>query len=291
MTYGIFFVEYTTISKHAAYGVFMGKRENNQNRILALVKQKGRLGVQEAVKELDVSEATVRRYFADLEKDGLLIRVLGGVCDSVMPQARDYNFGFQASLCMDEKRAIGRAAADMIVAHDRVFFDSGTTVREVGNAIAERLSTEAIADLNIVTTSLVYNSTLTELCKFSLTGGLVRPSRMDLCGAAALNGIRRYNFTKAFLGADAISGDGVVMTMDEGTSLLASAAVEHSTEIFILADSGKIGTVSFVPYCSLESDRFTLVTDERADIQIVKKLRNKGIRVILTECLEKDKEM
>jgi DeoR family fructose operon transcriptional repressor len=116
-----------------------------------------------------------------------------------------------------------------------------------------------------------------------LTGGVVRNLRKDLSGLNALQNIERYNFTRAVLGADGISSDGILSTTDEDTSLLAAAALRRSKEALILADSSKIGVSSFVEYGKLEAGKFTLVTDPGIDAVLLQKFRENGVQVLIAD--------
>ena len=171
-------------------------------------------------------------------------------------------------------------AASQICDHDRLFFDSGTTVLECGNALTELLGSKKINDLQIVTNSLAFGEGLTPHCPVFLTGGMIRSSRMDLCGNAALENVRRYNFTKAFLGSDAISPEGVLSTTDEETATLAAAVMEHSSSIYILADSSKLGKKAFVPYGNISGGNITLITDMPEDQELISRWRKAGVNVM-----------
>lgn len=246
---------------------------------MTMLRQYGRLSVGDVVSALKSSEATVRRYFTEMENRGVLMRIFGGVCLPV--QARgEYHFGQQSAVRISEKQYIGREAANMLVSGDRIYFDSGTTVRECGNSLAELLVQEKLHDIHIVTNSLVYNEALPQYCCVNLLGGTIRQSRMDLCGMVTLNSISRYNFSKVFLGADGIAVDGTLSTTDEETSLLAAAVLEHCDEAFILADSSKLGFSSFAPYGKLHGGKFTLITDLQADDELLGIFRERGVRVI-----------
>lgn len=259
----------------------MGKCEKNQELILSMLRQNGRLSVVEIVSALNVSQATVRRYFTEMEQNGLVMRVFGGICLPSSGAMNEYRFSTKAASHMEEKQKIGKTAAALIQPHDQLFFDSGTTVRECSRALVELARHNKKYEISIITNSLVYDETLPQVCKLDLIGGLVRPNRMDLTGMATLNNLERFNFAKAFLGADGISEDGELTTTDEETSLLAAAVIKHSAQVFILADSSKFGLKSFVQYGQLQGKKYTLVTDSAADKAILDKFRAKGITVII----------
>lgn len=267
----------------------MGVREKNQEKILRMLNCHGTLSSSAVMKALQLSEASVRRYFAEMERSGKVFRYHGGIRLIADKSSSGYQFNEAAASYTAEKHLIGATAARQITDHDRLFFDSGTTVLECGNALAELLAANQLKDLRIVTASLAFGAGLTPLCPVVLTGGMIRPSRMDLCGHVALENIRRYHFTKAFLGTDAISPEGILSTTDEETSAIAAAVIEHSDEVFILADSSKIGKTSFVPYGTLGSSKLTLITDKLPGDTLQSELRSVGVKIMTAAAPEKTK--
>ena len=265
----------------------MGIKKNNQEKILKMLHCHGALSLSSVMKVLHLSEASVRRYFAEMEEAGLVLRYHGGIRILTDKGYSGYQFNEASSAFVAAKHLIGIRAAEMICDHDRIFFDSGTTVLECGNALAERLQSGTLNDLRIVTNSLAFATGLTPMCSVVLTGGMIRLSRMDLCGSVALENISRYNFTKAILGTDAISASGELSTTDEETSMLASVLLERSSEVLILADSSKLGKNSFVPYGTLTQSKITLITDHLADPAFIDKLRKSGAKIVIAEPSDK----
>ena len=261
----------------------MGIKEKNQEKILRMLRCRGSLNVSSAMKALALSEASVRRYFAEMERTGLVFRYHGGIRLIADKNQSGYHFNDAVSAFAVSKRLIGITASRLITDHDRLFFDSGTTVMECGAALAERAGNATVNDIRIVSNSLAFASNFTPFCQVILTGGMIRPERMDLCGNVALETIRRYHFTKAFLGTDAVVADGILSTTDEETSILAAEVIAHSNEIFILADSSKFGKISFVPYASLAERRITLITDHMADPEVIRKFQDSGIKIIISD--------
>ena len=259
-----------------------GKRKDHQEQILKILRTCGRLTVQEAQSMLSVSCATIRRCFADLEDQGRILRIHGGaVLDTHKKGWDGYEFQTQALSRIREKILIGKEAAKLIGEHDRLFFDSGTTVLECGNALYKRLCAGELHDVSVLTNSLAFNNTLSRYCPLSLSGGSVRCGRMDLTGSAALQGISRFHYTKAFLGADAIGEDGTLYTTDEETAALAECAIAHCEHLVILADSGKLCRHAFVSYGKIPGEiPCTLITDSRAPFAVLSRLQKKGLQVI-----------
>jgi DeoR family fructose operon transcriptional repressor len=257
----------------------MNKRLANELTIIQSLRMHGQLAVSSLATILALSEPTIRRYLDVLEQRGEVIRVHGGAMLAPEKEYSSYLFHREKASMPCEKYAIGLAAAQDLNDGDRIFFDSGTTVLECGQSLQKRLENKEIDDIYIVTNSLAFGATFAQNCPVLLTGGNIRADRMDLAGPVALENLERYNFSKAVLGADAVSADGELATTDEDTSLLAAAVLKRCSSVMILVDSKKLGKKSFVPYTKMQGNKFTLYTDDGADAEIVAELRDLEINV------------
>ena len=104
----------------------MNKYERRTIRLLEMLQLNKRLDVKTVAEELDISEATARRFFSQLEDEGKVIRVHGGV-QLAQQLGYDYSFRVQAAHRQHQKTMIGVRAAELVNDHDRIFLDSGTT--------------------------------------------------------------------------------------------------------------------------------------------------------------------
>ena len=57
----------------------MGKKEKNQEKLLRMLRCHGSLNINEVMRALTLSEASVRRYFAEMEQSGQAVRFHGGI--------------------------------------------------------------------------------------------------------------------------------------------------------------------------------------------------------------------
>ena len=259
----------------------MTKIAKNRDKILQALNSYGKLSVREVVDWLGVSEVTVRRFFGEMERDHQLLRICGGTRSLRPPAGGIYSFGHELKKRIREKQQIGTCAANLIAAGDRIFLDSGTTVRSCAVVLRERLERNAVTNLLMITNSLAYTDILAASCPVFLTGGRISPDRMELMDADALSMLSKYHFTKALFGTDAITDRLELMTNDENTARLVRTVVANSDRVIILADSSKIGRRSFTVSAKLDSGKYTLVTDSGVPGWFVDKLRQQGIDLIV----------
>ena len=248
-----------------------------QISLLEMLSEKKRLDIRTVVEALSISEATARRLFTDLEKSGKLIRTHGGI--QAAPEiAPDYSFRLSSVLHTPEKNAIGAAAARHVNSGDRIYLDSGTTVLKMADALASRIRHGEICGVSIVTNSLSCMDNLSELTEVILTGGIIRPSRRDACGPLAEKNLAMYHFDKAFLGADAISSNGDLLTTDDRTAIMNEVVIRNSGIVFILADSSKFGGKAFVTYANLRKIKTIIISDENMSRNNHNELRAMNIK-------------
>src|SRR5215470_16596111 len=117
----------------------MGRRKGipveRERKIVSMLGTAGSLTAHDLCREMGVSVPTARRYFASLEKRGLLRRTHGR---AIMlgpllyePFRNDSTFEEQLHRLVDEKRRIALAAASLVRDGEVVALSAGTTTTEV----------------------------------------------------------------------------------------------------------------------------------------------------------------
>ena len=247
------------------------------NRLLEMLQLNKRVDVRTVAESLDISEATARRFFSQLEDEGKVIRVHGGV--QLAPQlGYDYSFRVQASHRQKQKALIGAHAAELVRDGDRIFLDSGTTVLKLAEALALRLRTGQLKSLVVLTNSITHVETVARWCKVILIGGEIRVERLDVCGSVAEKTLMMFHLDKAFFGADAVSLAGGCMTTDERTSTMNEIVVERSERCYVLVDSHKFGKSSFIRYAPFNQIE-TIFTDPGLDREELSRYAEAGARI------------
>lgn len=249
--------------------------------VLDALAERTKLNVLEVSKLIDVSEATTRRLFVQLEKEGLVIRTFGGI--QLRRQAgQSYSFSASSFLHTREKLAIGARASLEVVSGDQIFLDSGTTVLAMAQALARRMESKELEDIRILTNSLILTDLLTPSCKVVLIGGEIRTERRDTCGFIAEEMLKRLHVRKAFLGCDALHFVSGLMTTDERTARMNEIIIANASRVYILADSSKIGETSFVSYGTLDRVHVCIV-DPGLKPESRERLSSRIGELILTE--------
>src|SRR5262245_37456228 len=100
--------------------------EERQDHIARIVEEHGRARVADLASTFRVSGVTIRKDLAVLERQGRIVRTHGGAM-TVGRSGAERAFDVRERLQRDEKDAIGREAAGMVVDGDSIALDASTT--------------------------------------------------------------------------------------------------------------------------------------------------------------------
>ncbi|ABF09468.1 DeoR/GlpR family DNA-binding transcription regulator [Cupriavidus metallidurans] len=234
------------------------KAADRRRAILELVLSGEDANVERLTSNLGVSEATVRRDLTALAREGRIVRTYGGAAPLMQIGGHEPEASLEErkALQRDQKESIARMAATFVDDGDAVLLDSGTTAAALARMLAAR------SDLHVYTTNLLVVTALVGLpeVRVTLIGGDVRPSSMGTFGPLAQLALSRISVDKAFLGADGVvAGVGLCEASAE-QAYLKECIIRQAAEIFVLADSTKLGRARQQHWTPLERG-WTLVTD------------------------------
>lgn len=232
--------------------------EERFREIVKLVNEKKTITVQELTVLLQTSESTIRRDLTTLHNRGALIKVHGGATTAESePMTKDAELSVRSSLNKEEKTAIGKYAATMIREEDFVYLDAGSSVDVMIDYITEM---GAIYVTNSVSHA---QKLLKKGARVFLVGGELKAVTEAIVGAEAVEGLKKYHFTKGFFGAngaDAILG---YTTPDITEALVKEKAMQQCRKCYVLSDSSKINQVSSVTFADFQSAQ--LITTKLQD--------------------------
>lgn len=222
--------------------------EERFEHILAILAQRRSVTVQELCEALDASESTIRRDLVLLHQQGRVNRVHGG---ATLPEAAfvtgEESMTAKEHQAVAQKQSIGRLAAGLIGPEDFVYLDAGSTTLQLAQALQG-----AALGATFVTNGIAHARLLAQKgCKVYLPGGQIRPNTEAIVGTAAMTSISRYNFTKAFMGANGVSLDSGFTTPDVEEAALKALAVGRALESWFLVDDSKFGKVYPAVICPL----------------------------------------
>ena len=249
-------------------------------RIRSLLAKFTRISIERIAQDLDVSRETARRDVMQLEAQGELRRVHGGVVrngpEPELPVSE------RARANPKEKRAIAKAALKLVHAGQTIFLDAGSTT----TILAEEMA--SLSGLTVITNGLnaalklgAADDARSPRNHIILLGGRIDAGIHATFGDDTVNQIHRFRADLALLSPVGVSRTHGATSFEHHEAAVASAMAQQSEAVVILADYSKIGQSSRVSYVKTAGIA-TLVTDVRArGLPALAALQRAGVRVVL----------
>lgn len=242
------------------------------NKLAQALKRTDKIHLKEAAQLLGVSEMTIRR---DLNEQPSAVVLLGGyiVCDPKSAQSH-YFVSDQQAQNVDKKRRLGQLAAELIEPGDTVFFDCGTTMPWVIDAIDNALSFTAICCA--MNTFLALKEK--PACKVILNGGEYHADNAIFTPLGQGSVMDSLCPGKAFLSAAGIDAVQGATCYNLNELPMKHQAMQRASHTILVADSSKFGKV--LPARIGELSAFsTLVSDEAPPKKLVQQLTLSGVNI------------
>lgn len=258
-------------------------RHQRLSALVDLIVDRGAIRVDDAVAELGVSAATVRRDLDALADQQLISRTRGGARANA--STGDVPMRYRAVVKPNEKTAIARACANLIKPGEVIGCNGGTTTTLVAYEIGVRISAEDEFEENGITVvtnavNIANDLVVRSRARVVVTGGVVRSRSYELIGPLADLVLPAINIDTLFLGINGLDPQAAIYANHEGEAAINAALVRAARRVVVVADSSKLTHPAFALIASIEAVD-TLVTDSGADPEIVRKLRAQNIEIIL----------
>lgn len=224
---------------------------------------------------LNVSPVTIRKDLTELEKANKLYRSHGKAI-LINPYINNRNVNEKEKLNTNEKRNIGRVAAQLIERDDTIILASGTTVHALARAI------KPIHKLTLITASVAVSNILSQEEDIDIIqlGGIMRHSSQSVVGRNAERYLNEVACSKLFLGIDGIDFGFGITTTDIREAELNQAMMHTAQKTIVLADSSKFGRRGFSKIANIE-DIDIIITDAGFPQSAMKELEEMGIELII----------
>jgi len=230
--------------------------QQRQDKILDLLAEHRFYGLNQLAHDLGVSISTARRDLDELEQEGSVKRIHGGVM-LLGDRNRLPAFNDRQSVMAAEKAAIGQRAAQLVEEGDTIIIDGGTTPYQVALHLQHKR-------LQVITNSLPVANLFADLTNIQLisTGGSLYPGTGVYLGIYAENMLKNVRAQKAFIGVAGIAAEGVY----NSNALLVETEkrmMEAAGEVYVVADHSKFGRRDLAYFCDF-SHISAIITNECA---------------------------
>ncbi|HET6443929.1 MAG TPA: DeoR/GlpR family DNA-binding transcription regulator [candidate division Zixibacteria bacterium] len=248
--------------------------QERQSEIVRLVSEKERVSVSELSQRFGVSGVTIRSDLQTLANQGLLVRTHGGAVPNNQ-RVTILSLTARLQLREQEKRRIGRAAAENINDGDAIFLDTSSTTL----AIAKNLKKHRY--LTIITNSLAVAQEMLDspASEVVMTGGRLRRDTASLVGTDGLEMLRDFHIQKGFFGVHGITLEAGLTDVSVDEAEVKRPLISMCHQVIAVFDStkwGKIGLASFA-----ELDQIDQIISDDAPVQLAEQVRSIGIELKL----------
>jgi len=221
--------------------------EERRAKIIEIVNEKKAVSVNELVDLLDTSAATIRRDINALNRSKQLVKVFGGATaiSTLDVNTKEDAVKAKASKNVAEKDCISKYAAGLIQDNDFVYIDAGTTTLTMIDYIDNRKA-------KYITNGVVHAKKLMDKgLEAIMIGGRLKAPTEAVVGPDCVEFIRKYHFTKAFMGTNGISIHAGFTTPDVDEAMIKTEAIRHAYMSYVLADHTKFDQINSVTFAQI----------------------------------------
>jgi DeoR family glycerol-3-phosphate regulon repressor len=248
---------------------------DRQKAILEHARIHGEVEVDPLAESFRVTPQTIRRDLNQLCDARLLQRVHGGAL--VHDGVENLGYAARRQIAAQEKKAIGKRAAELIANDSSLFINIGTTTESV----AEHL--KGHTGLLVITNNLNVVNTLrpSQSIDVMTAGGTVRREDGGIVGETTAEFFAQFKVDYAVIGASAIEQDGAVLDFDLREVRVAQAIIRNARSVILVADASKfqrecpvrIGNIGDIDY---------FITDETPPTAFMDICRSHEVQVEVT---------
>jgi len=251
----------------------------NQRRqkILELIREDGHAKVIDLSRIFKVTEVTIRHDLERLEIEGYITREHGGAyLRNIDLNVR--NFVLQNQENLAEKISIARKAIEFIHEGDTVILDSGSTTTEIAKLIS------GYGNLTVITNALNIAFILGAQIgiNVNVTGGEFKAPTLSLTGQKAADYFQNLHVDKLFLATAGIALKSGLTYPGISDICVKRAMIESANEIYLVADSTKIGKNSFASLGPLSLINY-LITDSKIKPEDIEWLKTYDVKFVIAE--------
>lgn len=251
--------------------------DQRREHILKLLQERHILSINELTSMLSVSHMTVRRDIQALENDGKVLSVTGGVRLAARLKSEP-SYLAKAQLEVPAKRAITRAAAELVRENFTIFLDAGTTTLQMVPMLTDKVGLTVITnDFNVVAHLMEYPN-----IDLIHTGGVVSHADHSSVGQFTADFLSKVNVDLAFIASSSWDVDRGSTTPSEPKVVAKQQLMRIASKSVLTVDSTKYGKFGTFRVARLEEFDL-IVSDERLPQSAVQAMADRDVRLSLVK--------
>ena len=251
--------------------------EERQAQIIQVLVSDGHIKISTIADMFQVSTETARKDLIALEKRGIARKTHGGavIVDNYFAGTNVF-LNQRMKRNITQKRAIARAAAELIADNNTVVLDSGSTTYWIAEELRNKTNITVVTNSMIVATQLAEHK-----INVLALGGEVHPSNLAAVGPWVDLCLKSIQADVAFIGASALSPSRGACVENFPEAHAKWQMMQSAAKRFLVADSSKFQSSALIEYAGW--DQFDgLITDCSLDEHVQRDLANK-IEIILAK--------
>ena len=251
---------------------------NRLRKIQELLEEQKSISINDLCKTFEVSKNTIRRDIAELEKNGIISKVYGGI---VLQEQEAPKTTTDTAMAVESdklhKQKIAQMAASLVEDDDVIYIDSGTTTMHMMPYLEDK------HNITIVTASIHVINIAAASAKFNLiaTGGTIYAPTKAFVGPSVINCLKDYNISKIFLASTGISVEKGATTASPLECDIKRYLVDKPAKKILMVDSTKIDSASLITFCNLD-EIDCIVVDKELPIKYRDYFAKNNIKVIIS---------
>ena len=248
-----------------------------RDKILELIQEDGHAKVIDLSRLFKVTEVTIRQDLERLEKDGFIVREHGGAyLKNANVNVR--NLTLQNQDHIEEKVMIARKAIEFIHDGDTIILDSGSTTTEIAKLLTGHNNLTVIT--NALNIAIILGAELG--INVVVTGGEFKAPTLSLTGQKAADFFQNLHVDKLFLATAGITLKSGLTYPGISDICVKRAMIESANEVFLVADSSKIGKSAFASLGALSLINY-LITDSSVKDEDVEWLKTYDVKFLIAD--------
>lgn len=251
---------------------------SRKEKILEVLKEKNNLKISDLYDVLDVSVATIHRDLYELEREGRIKKVFGGVVLNTPEDIETKNI-IRLNTNIEFKKRISLKALEYVENGDCLFIDHSST----SYYFAKLISESNFKDIVIVTNCFLIPGLFlrNDDVQVVSTGGLFIKDLNSFAGPCALSAINEFNGNKFFFSVAAISINGGLSDLYNIDLLAVKREMyKKSKEKICLIDSTKFNKVGQSKIFNI-SEVDKIISDSGLDYAKQEQFADAGIKLII----------
>lgn len=219
-----------------------------EKKILEILLKEKKVTVKDLANQLYVSEPSIRRDLAELEKKSFLRRTHGGaVLEELSNSSMKIPFILRELEQSDAKIQIASAASELIKDGDTIMMDASSSAYNLIPFLTR------YSNITVITSGV---KTLMRLAEYNInaysTGGHLLPSCMSLIDTDAYNMLEHYNADIFFFSCRGLSSDGLLTDFSIQENLVRSKMLKCAKTSVFLCNSKKINQKYMHNLCNIK---------------------------------------